>query len=231
MQWILKFFSFYIGSCIASHATVVVERFGKSSFVFSRSKCMNCGFTLSLLDELPLLSYLILKGRCRYCKVSIPVEYFAIELIGGFAFYNINFANITSIFTAIVIFCLLLATISDYQKKYFDIRFIFSAIFLAFIRAIKTIPKYDLTDYFQFFPILFLFIFEIARHKLGGGDLLIYLILVFYFTPRFANLTLLTASILLLGLFACHQLKVKESVAFIPFIFLGFVIQLLVYEF
>lgn len=234
MKWIFKLFNFLIGACLASHAAVIVDRLGKEDFIFARSKCKSCGYTLSILDEMPLLSYLMLRGRCRYCKAAIPAEYFMFEFVGGFAFYSIECTEISNLATATVIFCLLLSAISDYQKKYYDIILIFPALFLTVLKAFKTVPGYKFADYFQFIPILGLFIIEVARHKLGSGDLIVYLILTFYFKPRLANLTLLTASIFILffladQIFFCKQ-KVKDQkpVAFIPFIFCGLVIQLLI---
>lgn len=228
MNWILKIFNFLVGACLASHAAVIVERLGKEDFIFARSKCKNCGYTLCILDEIPLLSYLLLRGRCRYCKAAIPAEYFMFEFVGGFAFYNIKCTDTSNLATATVLFCLLLAAISDYQKKYFDIVLVIPALFLTVLHAFQTVPEFKFADYIQFLPILCLFIIEIVRHKLGSGDLIVYLILVFYFEPKLANLTFLIASISLLVFFANRKIKEKESVAFIPFIFAGLVIQLLI---
>ncbi|MDE7055786.1 MAG: prepilin peptidase, partial [Lactobacillus sp.] len=50
-----------IGACLASHAGVICDRYLKEDFLFSRSKCSSCQFNLSLLEEIPFLSYLLLK--------------------------------------------------------------------------------------------------------------------------------------------------------------------------
>ncbi|WLT00032.1 prepilin peptidase [Lactobacillus helsingborgensis] len=227
MDWLFNICSFLIGTCLASHACVVVDRLGKEDFIFSRSKCNYCGCKLCLLDEIPLISYLFLKGRCRYCHSAIPIEYWVIEFIGGSAYCTINFADKNNILTAVVIFCLLLAAISDYQKQSFDVILILPALILALLQVSKTVPQYTIVDYFQLLPILILFIYEIYRQKLGSGDLLIYLILSFYFQPEFANFTLLLASILVLIKFISIQVEESEPIAFVPFIFLGLTIQLL----
>ena len=49
-------------------------------FVSGRSRCPDCGHVLGLPDLIPLLSWLILRGRCRHCGAKIPVRYFLAEL-------------------------------------------------------------------------------------------------------------------------------------------------------
>lgn len=227
MDWIFKIGNFLIGTCLASHACVIVERAGKEDFIFSHSKCTNCNQQLNIFDEIPLLSYLLLKGRCRYCKVQIPAEYFVTEFLGGFAFLKTNFSNPHDAITAIVLFNILLAAISDYQSKEFDIAFVVPALFISALRIIKTFHQINITDLVEFCPIFLLFLYETIKKKIGKGDLIIYLVLAFCFDPKFANLTFLTGSIVLLGFFISGEVNKKEPVAFIPFIYIGLIIQLL----
>ncbi len=227
MNLIFKISNFLIGTCLASHACVIVERAGKEDFIFSRSKCTNCNQQLNIFDEIPLISYLLLKGRCRYCKIQIPAEYFVTEFLGGFTFLKIDFSNPHDAITAIVLFNILLAAISDYQSKEFDIVFVAPAFFISALRIIKTFEQINITDLVEFCPIFLLFLYETIKHKIGKGDLLIYLILTFCFDPKFTNLTFLTASIILLSFFIVSEVSKKEPVAFIPFIYIGLIIQLL----
>ena len=227
MNLIFKISNFLIGTCLASHACVIVERVGKEDFIFSRSKCTNCNQQLNIFDEIPLISYLLLKGRCRYCKIQIPAEYFVTEFLGGFTFLKIDFSNPHDAITAIVLFNILLAAISDYQSKEFDIAFVAPALFISALRIIKTFEQINITDLVEFCPIFLLFLYETIKHKIGKGDLIIYLVLTFCFDPKFANLTFLTASIILLSFFIVSEVSKKEPVAFIPFIYIGLIIQLL----
>ena len=227
MNLIFKISNFLIGTCLASHACVIVERFGKEDFIFSRSKCTNCNQQLNIFDEIPLISYLLLKGRCRYCKVQIPTEYFVTEFLGGAAFLKIDFSNPHDAITAIILFNILLAAISDYQSKEFDIAFVVPAFFISALRIIKTFEQINITDLVEFCPIFLLFLYETIKHKIGKGDLIIYLVLTFCFDPKFANLTFLTASIILLSFFIGGEVSKNEPVAFIPFIYIGLIIQLL----
>ena len=227
MNLLYQLTNFLIGTCLASHACVIAERAGKEDFILTRSKCTNCKQQLSLLDEIPLVSYLMLKGRCRYCKVHIPCEYFLIEFLGGFAFCKIDFSSISGMNTALVLFSLLLAAISDFQSKEFDVAFIVPAFIIGTLHILLNFQKISSIDLIHFCPIFALFIYEILKNKLGSGDLLVYLILALYFSPQFANLAFLVASLILIILFKTDELDRKASVAFIPFIYIGVIIQLL----
>ena len=71
-----------LGAVIGSFVNVVSVREGKGEdFVHGRSYCPHCQHSLHALDLLPILSYLFLRGKCRYCKQSISIRYFLVEMI------------------------------------------------------------------------------------------------------------------------------------------------------
>ena len=63
----------------------------EEDFVFSRSRCPKCSHTLSLKDLIPLLSFALLKGKCRYCRKPISWKYPLIEIITGLVFLSLYF--------------------------------------------------------------------------------------------------------------------------------------------
>lgn len=73
---------FIFGAVIGSFLNVCIYRLplGKS-LAFPRSFCPFCVHTIKWFDNIPLISFLILKGRCRYCKKNISIRYFIVELI------------------------------------------------------------------------------------------------------------------------------------------------------
>lgn len=221
----LLYFSlnFFIGTCLASHANVIYERSRKQDFIFSRSHCTNCYTTLSLLDEIPLFSYLFLKGRCKYCQEAIPSELFLFELIGGFTFCTIDFNNKNELILSLFLFSFLLVAIADYDQEEFDLFFLFPAFIIAVF--FNKISLFNLTEWFYFLPIFTVLCWNVFKRKLGLGDLLIYILLSFYFTPLFANLTLLLASLLLLVVHLIERNKISTNYPFIPFIFIGTIIS------
>lgn len=80
---LVYFFIFLIGLSLGSFANVVIDRLPKSKPLTGRSHCDLCNRTLSPLDLIPLISFLVLRGRCRYCKKKIPKSYFLVELATG----------------------------------------------------------------------------------------------------------------------------------------------------
>lgn len=78
---------FLIGSCLGSFLNVVVFRlFRKQSFWQGRSMCPQCGSQLKWRDLIPVLSYILLKARCRICRHKIAIQYLAVELATGSLF-------------------------------------------------------------------------------------------------------------------------------------------------
>ncbi|HPP88767.1 MAG TPA: prepilin peptidase, partial [bacterium] len=79
--------SFILGIAIGSFLNVCILRIPKEQAItFTRSQCPNCLTTLQPLDLIPLFSYLLLAGKCRYCKKPIAFRYFLVELITGLIF-------------------------------------------------------------------------------------------------------------------------------------------------
>ena len=77
----------YYGACVASFINVVAKSIPSGASVTTRSSaCPACGKPIRRIDNLPLISYLNLGGRCRNCLSAIPVRYFLTELIGATIF-------------------------------------------------------------------------------------------------------------------------------------------------
>ena len=103
---------FFVGLIFGSFANVCIARLpNDKNVIFGRSKCPNCSKKIIWYDNIPLISYLFLKARCRYCKKEISFLYFFIELITGiifviiFLFYSnfFDFILIQSIFLLFLI--------------------------------------------------------------------------------------------------------------------------------
>ncbi|MBN1804694.1 MAG: prepilin peptidase [Sedimentisphaerales bacterium] len=85
--WIWFVFIFAFGCCIGSFLNVVIYRLPRDkSLVTPPSACPACGKHIRFYDNIPLLSWLLLGRKCRYCKVSISPRYFIIELLTGLIF-------------------------------------------------------------------------------------------------------------------------------------------------
>ena len=80
-------YTFLIGACIGSFLNVVIYRLPRGkSLSKPRSFCPSCGKSIPFYLNIPILSWLMLRGKCRYCKIAISPRYIIIEAITGFAF-------------------------------------------------------------------------------------------------------------------------------------------------
>jgi len=89
-EWIWYIFVFAFGSCIGSFLNVVIYRLPREkSLVSPGSACPGCDKSIAFYDNIPLLSWLLLGGKCRNCKMRISPRYFFIELLTGSAFLSV----------------------------------------------------------------------------------------------------------------------------------------------
>lgn len=87
MYILQKIFIFIAGSCVGSFLNVCILRLPKSeSVIVPRSYCPHCKKQILWYDNIPLLSYLLLKGKCRFCREKISFRYFLVELITALSF-------------------------------------------------------------------------------------------------------------------------------------------------
>jgi len=76
-----------VGLCIGSFLNVVIYRLPLGqSLVSPRSRCTKCGYELRWYDNVPVLSWALLGGRCRRCRAPISVQYPIVELVTGLLF-------------------------------------------------------------------------------------------------------------------------------------------------
>ena len=84
---ILSFFSFWLGACIASFLNVVIWRVPRGeSIVSPPSHCPKCGSSIKWWQNVPIVSWLALRGKCANCRAPISPRYIMVEAIGGVLF-------------------------------------------------------------------------------------------------------------------------------------------------
>ncbi len=87
MQWLAAAYGLF-GLAIGSFLNVCIHRIPRhESVVFPRSRCPHCGRSIASYDNIPVVSFLWLGGRCRFCRGRIALQYPAVELVTGAAFY------------------------------------------------------------------------------------------------------------------------------------------------
>ena len=84
---IIGFFSFWLGACVASFLNVVVWRLPRGeSIVSPPSHCPKCNAPIRWWQNVPIISWLALRGRCANCREPISPRYIIVELLGGVLF-------------------------------------------------------------------------------------------------------------------------------------------------
>lgn len=87
--------AFLLGSCVGSFINVVVGRLPyEKSLLWPSSTCLKCYTPLRLMDNLPVIGYLMLGGKCRYCGSRYSSQYLWIELICGAVFAGLLYFDI-----------------------------------------------------------------------------------------------------------------------------------------
>ena len=86
MQYIIFIFVFVIGLTIGSFLNCLIWRLHKKESMMGRSYCPKCHHKLAWYDNIPVFSFLVLGGKCRYCKKKISWQYPVVEFITGVLF-------------------------------------------------------------------------------------------------------------------------------------------------
>ncbi|OGH17623.1 MAG: hypothetical protein A3F30_02255 [Candidatus Levybacteria bacterium RIFCSPHIGHO2_12_FULL_37_12] len=143
----ILFLLFILGLAIGSFLNVLIDRIPNDESPFKgRSCCDKCKKTLKWYDMVPVLSFLILKGKCRYCKAHISFYYPLVELITGVMFVIVFFfliesriMNHESLFTNFEFGNYLGFRISDFGfiLNYFYYAFILSSFIVIFFTDLK----------------------------------------------------------------------------------------------
>lgn len=84
LTYCIYFFAGLIGLCVGSFLNVVIYRVPQQMSLSSpASHCTACSYKLKWYDNIPILSFLILKGKCRNCKQKISIRYTIVELVNA----------------------------------------------------------------------------------------------------------------------------------------------------
>jgi len=144
----LNLFVFLFGLAIGSFLNCVIYRLEKKqSFLKGRSYCPHCKHILSWQDLIPVFSFLILRGKCRYCGKKISLQYPLVELFTGLLFvfllnyelgirnYEIFNFNFIFNFLFLILNSLFLILIFVYDLKHYIIpdKVIYPAILLTLV--------------------------------------------------------------------------------------------------
>ncbi len=121
-HFLFTFYLFLAGACVGSFLNVCIYRMPEEgkSIIKPRSSCPSCSAQIAWYDNIPILSYIILKGKCRKCGVQISPQYIFIEALTGYIFveYFILFGLSIQYVVYLYLTCsLLVATVVDFKLQ------------------------------------------------------------------------------------------------------------------
>ncbi|MCK9615112.1 MAG: prepilin peptidase [Candidatus Omnitrophica bacterium] len=151
---------FILGSCVGSFLNVCIHRLPKDiSIIKPRSFCPHCKQMIRWYDNIPILSYLILKGKCRACNAAISLRYPFVELVTAVIFLVLyaHFGLCWNLIKYLFFFCFLIVVSFidiDYHAIPAYLCFVAIAVGLFFdIRATIVYLKAGMPLDFKFLPI------------------------------------------------------------------------------
>jgi prepilin signal peptidase PulO-like enzyme (type II secretory pathway) len=233
----ISFLILILGAATGSFISVLISRTKnkEKGILMGRSHCTKCNRNLSILELIPVISYLIQKGKCKGCKKKISKIYPALEITTALLFF-LNYQLLgTSEFIFATLTTVPLMAIFFYDVLYQEIpdRFSIAAAALALLSTIMIQPE-NLLNHTVAALILagfFLGQFLFSKGKwIGGGDIRIGFIMGLFLGVKLGIIALISAY--LLGSLIAIYLLVKEkkqkshAIAFAPFLIAGTYISL-----
>ena len=224
---------FIIGALLTSFFELIADRIPLKKSIMGRSMCDQCQQTLSWIDIIPILGYIIRKGKCSMCGKKISICYPILELLGGLVFlfsYLYTGFQIETFIILIMFSVFYIESRSDQKHMIvIDRVWMIATILLIVFRIIQGTWLTYLISSLVLFIVLFLIAYISAkiyhREALGGGDVKLYVFIGWLLTLTQGFLSLFLASILGL-IYGMIKVKKKSSVfALVPFIALGVIIS------
>lgn len=232
---------FVYGLLIGSFLNVCIYRIPREeSIAFPSSHCTRCNTKLKWYDNVPLFSYIILKGKCRYCREKISIQYPLIELLNAsiylLLFYKFNL-SVNFIFYALILSVLIVVTLIDLKSMIIPDSLVVAILVLSILHKlinyyINQIPMNLLNSLGGLILAggLFLLILFLSRGGMGGGDVTLIGSLGFVLGVKLIVLNIFLSFVLgaIISIFLLlTKIKTrKDPIPFGPFIVIAFFISL-----
>lgn len=224
-----------VGLLIGSFSNVLIHRLPKGeSVVWPGSKCPTCQHRLRTLELIPVLSFLILKGRCRYCRASISFQYPLVEVLSAlgywlvFSNYGLSWGTLAGCMLVTILLC---AAFADINTGLIPDRLTYPGILIGLALAWFTIGLKTALLGSLGFAVFFLIVAVASRGGMGGGDIKLAGVIGAFLGWQGALVTFVLASLsggLAAGyLLARGKAGRKSAIRFGPYLALGAFIALI----
>jgi len=239
---------FLFGLIFGSFANVVIYRLPKGKSVISPgSACPSCGKHILFYDNIPLVSFILLRGKCRFCKKKISARYFLVEMISGILFFltYLKFGLCEKFFIyTFFIYCLMIVGFIDIDTFLISDVIVLPMIVLGLLFSLVPGIHNNLSGISSFLYslfgvilgaglLIFLSIFGklvFKKEAMGGGDVKLLAMIGAFLGWKSVCITIFFASLLgtiiSLSLIACRKKTMEDYVPFGPYLGLGALISL-----
>ena len=235
-----------MGGLWGSFANVCIHRLPKDQDVVSgRSHCPKCKKKIFWYDNIPLLSYLLLNGKCRKCKKKISIQYSFVEFISIFLFINIYYLfgiSLTSILLMILGLSFIIIFFIDLKHFIIPNSITFPMMALGFIKSFdpnlnSMFPNYVLSllgglfGYGIIWSIIFFYKIIKKKEGMGLGDAKLLGVIGFWFGLKSIPFVIFLSSTIALISVIPDLLKkskrMSSKIPFGPYIIIGTLVYLI----
>ncbi|MDC3049635.1 prepilin peptidase [Candidatus Pelagibacter sp.] len=238
-------FVIILGALWGSFANVCIIRMPQGKgVVVGRSFCIKCNKKIQWFDNIPIISYLLLKFKCRNCKTKISFQYFLVEtisLINFLVLYLIFGISLTTLFLIILSVVFLIIFFIDLKHYIIPNNLTYSMMILGFIKSF--IPNLDpifpnflnsliggLLGYGIIWSIIYFYRQFKKKEGMGLGDAKLFAVIGFWFgwisIPFVIFLSSIIALLSVLPDLLRSSKKLSSQIPFGPFIILGTIFYL-----
>ncbi|PXV93313.1 leader peptidase (prepilin peptidase)/N-methyltransferase [Lachnotalea glycerini] len=174
---LLYIITFLYGIIIGSFLNVCICRIPQSeSIVTTPSHCVFCGVRIKWYDLVPVISYLLLKGKCRNCKAKISIQYPLIEVLNGIlyvAVMGVNGWSFQSILYCLLASALLGLSVIDFKTFEIPLGINLFILILGILQLLMDLQNWNtyIAGFLSVSVFLYLIYLVTKGKGIGGGDI------------------------------------------------------------
>lgn len=220
---------FIFGIIIGSFLNVVIYRLPKhESIVFGPSHCMNCNEKIKSYDLIPILSYLILGGKCRHCHTKISIRYPLIEFFNGLLYvwiFSVYGITLDSVLLMAFTSSLLVIAMIDFDTMDIYDGVLVTILILGVLRLALNFDSFPNAALGGLIVSIPLYIIAMLTQGIGGGDVKLMAVAGFFLgvkaTVVGTFIGILTGGFWGIILLTLFKKEGKAMIPFGPFLCLG----------
>ena len=235
-EWIAYIVVGGFGALIGSFLNVCIYRLPRGeSIVWPGSHCTSCSQAIAVCDNIPILSYLLLQGRCRACGASISIRYPVVEVANALGYVVLLWSfgpTWTAALYAILFSALLVVAGTDLTHKIIPNVVTLPGIALGLLGAATVLPVGMVNALLGIvvgggilWALAWASPYVFGKEGMGGGDIKLLAMIGAFLGWKPALLTImigsLTGSIIGIGLIALQFIRRDEYIPFGPFLVFG----------